>query len=256
MKRLLPSAAAAALISAAAVSLIPGEAAAADLVAAPPVVVEPLPVAHDWTGPYFGLHGGYGWGNVEGDDDDFNGDGDVDLFDGNDLSGGLFGAQLGYNYQWNWLVLGVEGDATWSFIDSDDDDLFDDDDDDFDRIGLDADVDWLASIRARAGAAFDRFFVYGTGGVAFTAFSHDFDVDEDFFDDEDDDDSETEVGWVLGLGAEYLVTDNVSVGAEYLHYEFNDVAELSFADHGGDIDGDVDVIRARVNVKFNSLFGG
>ena len=258
MKRLLLSAAAAALISAAAVSLIPGEAAAADLVAAPPVVVEPLPVAHDWTGPYFGLHGGYGWGNVEGDDDDFDGDGDVDLFDGNDLSGGLFGAQLGYNYQWNWLVLGVEGDATWSFIDSDDDDLFDDDDDDFDRLGLSAEVDWLASIRARAGLAANRFMVYGTGGVGFAGFSHEFDDDADFFDG--DDDSSTQTGWVLGAGAEFLAWrantrgDNVTVGAEYLHYEFSDVAE--FPGTNGDVDGDVDVVRLRINWKFGSLFGG
>jgi outer membrane immunogenic protein len=253
MKRLLSSAAAAALISAASAGLMLGKAAAADLTVAPPVVA-PLPVPHNWTGFYVGLHAGYGWANAEGDDDDFDGDGDIDLFEDADLDGGLIGAQLGYNYQWNWLVLGVEADATWSFIGSDDD-FFDDDDDDFDRIGLEADVDWLASIRGRVGAAFDRFLVYGTGGVAFTQVSHDFDDDEDFFDDEDNGDG-TEVGWVLGLGAEYLFTDNISVGAEYLHYEFNDVGELTIGDFSGDIDGDVDVIRARVNVKFNSLFGG
>ena len=81
MNRLLPSAAAAALISAAAASLIPGGAAAAICVEAPPVVA-PLPVPHDWTGAYIGLHAGYGWGNVEGGDDVFDGDVDVDLFDG------------------------------------------------------------------------------------------------------------------------------------------------------------------------------
>ena len=68
-------------------------------------------------------------------------------------------------------MLGVEADATWSFIGSDDDDLLDDDDDNFDRLGLNAEIDWLASIRARAGLAFDRVMVYGTGGVAFTEFS-------------------------------------------------------------------------------------
>ena len=51
-----------------------------------------------------------------------------------------------------------------------------------------------------------------------------------------------DVGWVAGGGGEYALTDNVSVGVEYLHYDF-----------GSD---DSDVVRGRVNVKFNSLFGG
>src|SRR5688572_30374736 len=81
MIRLLSSAAAAALISAAAATLLPGEAAAADLSFEAPPVVAPLPVPHNWTGFYIGLHAGYGWAGAQGDDDDFDGDGDVDLFE-------------------------------------------------------------------------------------------------------------------------------------------------------------------------------
>ena len=131
-------------------------------------------------------------------------------------------------------------------------------DDDFDRLGLSAEVDWLASIRARAGLAANRFMVYGTGGVGFAGFSHEFDDDAGVFDG--DDDSSTQTGWVLGAGAEFLAWrantrgDNVTVGAEYLHYEFSDVAE--FPGTNGDVDGDVDVVRLRINWKFGSLFGG
>jgi len=74
----------------------------------------------------------------------------------------------------------------------------------------------------RGGFAFGRFLVYGTGGAAFQDFN--------------------DVGWVAGGGGEYALTDNVSVGVEYLHYDF-----------GGD---ESDVVRGRVNVKFNSMFGG
>lgn len=82
-------------------------------------------------------------------------------------------------------------------------------------------VDSAETIRGRAGLALDRFLVYGTGGAAF----------EDFDD----------FGWVAGAGVEYAFTDFVSAGVEYLHYEFdNDSAE---------------VIRGRVNARFNSLFG-
>ena len=78
-------------------------------------------------------------------------------------------------------------------------------------------TDALGSVRLRGGFAIDRFLVYGTGGAGF----------QDFED----------VGWVAGGGGEYAITDNISAGVEYLHYDF---------------DGDnADVIRGRVNWKFN-----
>jgi outer membrane immunogenic protein len=128
---------------------------------------------------------------------------------------------------------------------------------------VNAEVDWLASVRGRAGLAFDRFMLYGTGGVAFAEFSTDIeDGDELFDDDSGDDDGETEVGWVAGGGVEFLVTDNVSLGAEYLHYSFDDIDSPTFTATAGGTpfatsgDADIDVIRGRVNVKFGSLFGG
>ena len=86
-------------------------------------------------------------------------------------------------------------------------------------------VDWgavegIGTARLRGGFAFDRFLAYGTGGAAF---------------------GEDEVGWVAGGGAEYAVTDNFSAGIEYLHYEEEEAAS--------------DVIRGRVNITFNSMFG-
>ena len=48
-----------------------------------------------------------------------------------------------------------------------------------------------------------------------------------------------------------MATSNITVGAEYLHYEFDD----TFRDNAnnGSVDTSADVIRGRVNVKFNSL---
>jgi outer membrane immunogenic protein len=97
-------------------------------------------------------------------------------------------------------------------------------------LGVEGDIGWadlddadsLQSARGRAGFAFDRFLAYGTGGAAF----NDFD----------------DLGWVAGAGVEYAVSDALSVGVEYLHYDFDEA--------------DADVIRGRVNFKFNSLFGG
>jgi len=88
-------------------------------------------------------------------------------------------------------------------------------------------VDWgandaVGTVRLRGGFSFDRFLVYGTGGAAFRDFN--------------------DVGWVAGAGGEYALTDTISAGIEFLHYDF-----------GSD---DSNVVRGRVNVKFNSLFGG
>jgi outer membrane immunogenic protein len=235
------------LISTAAVALMTTTGLAADLPVfePPPEMVAPTPIVSNWSGFYIGLHGGYGWADLNDDDSD------DDLFDDADLEGAVIGGQVGVNVQWNSFVLGVEGDASWSGIDNED--LFDDIDlpEEF-EVGY----EYLASVRGRLGLAFDRFMVYGTGGVAFTEFDG-VDIVQPvvggpvFLDDDDDD---TEIGWVAGGGGEVLVTDNVSVGVEYLHYEFDDV----FDDEGdaSDFDSDVDVIRGRVNVKFNSFLGG
>ncbi len=87
-------------------------------------------------------------------------------------------------------------------------------------------VDWngptdaVGTVRLRGGFAFDRFLAYGTGGAAFG----------------------DDLGWVAGGGLEYAFTDNFSFGVEYLHYDFDG--------------NDADVVRGRVNWKFNSFLGG
>ena len=83
------------------------------------------------------------------------------------------------------------------------------------------DTNAVGTARLRGGLGLGRFLPYVTAGVAF----------QDFDD----------VGWTAGGGVEYAITDNVTAGVEYLHYDF---------DHASS-----DVIRGRVNITFNSLFG-
>jgi outer membrane immunogenic protein len=218
------------LLSTAAIGLMSTAALAADLpVYEPAPMVAPVPMASDWSGVYIGLHGGYGWADLSDDDTGID-------FDDAEMEGPVFGGQIGVNMQWNYFVLGAEGDASWSGINEEGE--FDLDTDE-EEIGF----DWLASARLRGGLAFDRFMVYATGGVGFTEFDSD---------GVNDDDDEVQVGWVAGGGAEFLLTNNVTAGVEYLHYEFDE----TFEDGDESIDSSVDVIRGRVNVKFNSLFGG
>src|SRR5437764_1374640 len=91
-------------VASALLSLGPTSVFAADLSLTPPPPRAPLPVLFTWTGLYFGINGGYGWGRVN----TVNQDGNTFSFNAN---GGLIGATLGFNYQWNWFVAGVEGDV-------------------------------------------------------------------------------------------------------------------------------------------------
>ena len=100
------------LFAAAVLSLVTASSAfAADLPARMPVkapsLYSPAPLVN-WAGFYAGLHAGYGWGHsnwfssASGANADMNPDGAV------------VGGQLGYNYQIQKFIVGVETDIAWS----------------------------------------------------------------------------------------------------------------------------------------------
>ena len=89
-----------------------GSALAADLPsrAPPPVYLPPVPI-FTWTGIYLGGQIGYAWGNNSGGTF-VAGDGLGDIFTANfsgSPQGVIGGAHVGYNYQINQWVLGLEG---------------------------------------------------------------------------------------------------------------------------------------------------
>src|SRR6202140_3321179 len=63
---------------------------------------------YNWTGFYVGINGGGGWGHSSWS----NSFGTADA----NLSGGLVGGTIGYNYQMGQAVFGLEGDLDWSNI--------------------------------------------------------------------------------------------------------------------------------------------
>ena len=91
---------------------------AADLPTAASASSTALSLSSNWTGFYIGVNGGYSWGRSSRDLNFFNPLNGVTLASatggGRDLNGGLFGGQLGYNWQTaNW-VFGIETDAQWT----------------------------------------------------------------------------------------------------------------------------------------------
>ena len=67
---------------------------------------------------------------------------------------------------------------------------------------------WLATVRGRAGYAFDRFLIYGTGGAAFGNIQANFSTHPIT--------TSTSTGWTAGGGVEYALGLNWSAKAEYL----------------------------------------
>lgn len=173
-----------------------GAANAADLIVDEPIVDAPAAVG-DWTGAYVGGHIGWVSGNV--DWELVPQPGPADSYG---IDGWLLGAQAGYNWQVDTFVLGIEGDVSLGDVTSD-----------LDETGfIERQVNWEASLRARAGVTFDAILLYATAGVAaLNTTSELFGVL---------DDTQTHVGWTVGAGIEAMVAENVSAKLEYRYSDY------------------------------------
>jgi opacity protein-like surface antigen len=142
-------------------ALAVGPAVAADM-GLPPVYKAP-PVAWNWTGFYAGINAGGGIATGEYLDPCFT-CADIKV----QPLVGTVGGQLGYNWQWQALVAGLEGDINWVSANksipnaTDDGNLAG-----FANFKMDA----FASIRGRMGLAYENALIYVTGGPAFGHFN-------------------------------------------------------------------------------------
>lgn len=154
-------------------------------------IYTPAP-AFSWTGPYVGLTGGYGWGSANTD-------------------GWLGGAYAGYNFQTstNW-VIGVEGDFTFTGKDGTEG-------------GITYENPWNSTVRARVGYAWDKYLLYGTGGVAFGKL------------ESNQPTSDTKTGWTIGAGVEAALTQNITGRLEYRHTDLGDIPGTTIDYHSDDL---------------------
>ena len=208
---------------------------AADLIIEEPEAPIGIVDVGDWNGAYIGASVGGAWGTQAGDYDDPWDDFDESF----DLSGWLAGVQAGANFQMDSFVLGIEGDISWADIAGDSSDISDD--------ILYTNVDWVGTLRARAGLAFDSILLYATAGVAFASVSQW--VDDDFSGDTDTV-TGTRFGWVAGVGAEAMVADNVSLKGEVLFHDLADT-DTDFDNGTTYYDDSVSFTTFKVGVNFH-----
>ena len=171
----------------------------------------------DWSGFYFGAHGGYG---------DIDNDGffatSVDMqFGGGDFIGG---GQAGWNIQRDSWVFGVEQDI--SFLEWESANLREE--------HYLAEADFLATLRGRIGWADDNVLFYVTAGGALlnaevTSSIGGFDANQQGNTDGKD---VSALGIAVGAGIEWGLTRNLSVKAEGLYLLFDEFYDLSDLEEG------------------------
>lgn len=231
-----------------------GAASAADMAYKAAPIVAPV-AYYNWTGFYGGVHVGGIWGNQ--DVDPYNGPlfppfitttpgplgpipllvpGTISALPGttNRDASVIGGGQIGYNWQVNQFVLGVEADGSGTRLRSGTA---------FSAtrtvagatqtltIGTGADIDWMASLRLRAGFAADRVLFYVTGGGAVAGVDGNsggvtvvngptITLPAGTFTSGGIGSSSARWGWTVGAGIDWAINNNWRIGAEYRHSDF------------------------------------
>jgi outer membrane immunogenic protein len=234
---------------------------------------------YNWTGFYIGANGGWSAGHSSRDISFFNpvtgvailpGAGS-NLGGGTDLSGGLFGGQLGYNWQTNNWVFGFETDAQWTgqrgganFL----------------CAGLtcapgvtalpaggigtaatvDQKLEWFGTFRGRGGfLVTPTFLLYATGGAAYgtvntnvglatlTAAGVPVGITGS--------NSSSRVGWTVGAGGEWAFGSNWTAKIEYLYMDIgtsSTSAAFALAGIGATVSSRTtdNIIRGGINYRF------
>jgi outer membrane immunogenic protein len=218
---------------------------AADLPSRAPAMIAPAPPPFSWTGLYVGAHVGWGTSHFSSQGHASDGDPQTTGTGTANVSGSIFGGQLGYNWQFapQW-ILGVEGSISGSgmngFTNAHDSQIW-------------GKVDRLASVTGRLGwTPWDpRTMLYVKGGGAWAQnevlFSY---ALSDTF---------NRSGWTIGGGFEWapVIAPNWSFFAEYDYYDFGTkTVPITFTrcecgQSTADVKQTVHTVRVGANYRFN-----
>jgi len=198
-------------------------------------VLAPAAQAGDspWDGLYAGIHGEYLWGDpvISGSIAPFIEDRGFDGF-----AGGVTG---GYNHVIDQFLLGVEADIGLSGGNGTIENISS-------LEGLSVDLDWLATVRARAGVVHEDFLFFVTGGLAIGGLEASYFGFGPFAEALDS----SAMGYTLGAGAEWAVTDRVTVKAEYLYVDLgNEELDIQISGYRS-LGLETNVVRFGVNWRF------
>ncbi len=223
-------------------------ASAADMaVKAAPLPPAPLPVIYNWSGFYIGANGG--WGDSHNCFNFVNAVGTVFTDGCRDGTGGVIGGQVGYRWQANQFVFGLEAQGDWADLNSR-------------RVsalnpGLSTQVktDGIGLFTGQIGWAWNTALLYVKGGAAVT--DNHFNVLDTATGVGLVSTGSTRWGGTLGVGFEYAFMPSWSFGIEYDHLWMGNsnnsftTTDPRFAGFLNDrIRQDVDMLTLRLNYRF------
>lgn len=188
----------------------------------------------DWNGGYVGAFAGYGSGDTE----HIN----LGISTGNlDIKGGVGGLTVGYDWQVNNLVYGVELDAAGSGISGSHGPA---------TFGgftcssgpCETEVDWIANLRGRVGYANNNWLYYAVGGVAYAG------VDARIPGNANLQAGATNVnGWTVGGGFEYAFNQNWTTRVEM---NYTDLGSWRYDSNNSDFNATAKFTTVKIGVNF------
>lgn len=263
-----------------------GQVLAADLPRPYPVKAAPVAALPSWAGWYVGAHGGYAKDPISANVtpsgillpvglDNLGGTGPFSLTA--EPEGAFGGLQIGYNWQFNRWVLGLEADVSFGSVKDSasrsflqlTDDLPGNGGDSVEITGtatLERKIEMFGTVRGRLGFAMtDTMLLYGTGGLAWanvksslsignialsgggainfkpSQFTHSLS------------DSSTEVGYAVGGGLDWMLTNNLWLRGEYLFLGFGDAGSQLTIPGATTTDRSLSVHIARVGLNYRFM---
>ena len=181
-----------------------------------PYVIEPVTQTTTWTGLNLGVQAGVAFGNSD-NGANFNTSNPVfgsGVFNDDDNAGFIGGAHIGYDYQFqNNVVVGAVADI--NYIDAETNRSYTTPSNG--TFNSNSDINYLGTVRAKLGYAFDSVLVYGSGGLAYAGVDNDVSapsIPGYSFDSNGDD---ADIGYSVGAGVDVMATQNLSFGVEYLY---------------------------------------
>jgi outer membrane immunogenic protein len=241
-----------------------GYASAADLPPAPPppprapaaYIPPPAPV-FTWTGFYIGGNLGFGW-NQGGVNDSLPPVG-LGLAYGNPSASGVFfgGGQIGANYQISSFVIGAEANFDWAVNNNN---SFPGVATGLGTIRVSSNDRWMTTLAARFGWAVDHLLIYGKAGGGWIGAGNFAVTNVGTGASIALSNSNTNTGWLVGLGGEYAITDHWTAKLEY---DYMGLSNASYAvpagapflagDTFGSSGRSVQMLTAGVNYLFNGI---
>jgi outer membrane immunogenic protein len=224
-------------------------ASAADITTKAPPAPPPPPPIYDWSGFYIGGNGG--WAQSHNCWDFVGPDGTL-ITPGGCLSGsgGVAGGQVGYRWQSNQLVVGLEAQGDWADLNRTQTSLINP------LFSTRVKTDAIGLFTGQIGWAWNASLLYVKGGAAVTG--NRFDILRSLDGINVVGGGETRWGASVGGGWEFGFAPNWSIGVEYDHlfmgqgnntFSFPVVVNPIVADALNRIRQDVDMVTVRINYR-------